>query len=276
LESAEKESFLRWLPSVGYQFRHIGWHPVAFWVGRPVSLCLKKPDGSFSAALLTSPDRLQVAWLHLFAAGAPPGARAAWNRLWPEAKGGLARMKVPFIWVMTTLDWMIDLIRASGFTETDRVVAYALLPARPIPADGDGGALSPMEETDLQEIERLDQAAFSPPWQMDSEALREMRERSIWAAVLRREGVIAGYIMASRTPQGIHITRVAVHPRDQNRGVGRLLLVRLINLFHRQGVPRITVNTQIENRRSRRLYQSLGFTGTGESYPVFRIDPSSP
>jgi ribosomal-protein-alanine N-acetyltransferase len=276
LESAEKESFLRWLSSVGFQFRHIGWHPVSFWVGRPVSLCLKKPDGSLSAALLASPDRLQVAWLHLFAAGNPPGARAAWNRLWPEAQAGLARLEVPCVWVMTTLDWMIDLIRESGFAETGRVVAYALRPSRLIPTGGDLGSLSPMQESDLPEIERLDQAAFSPPWQMDSEALRETRERSVWTAVLRREGEIAGYLMASRTPQGVHITRVAVHPREQNKGAGRLLLTRLLNVFCRQGAPRITVNTQIDNHRSRRLYRSLGFAETGESYPVFRIDPTSP
>jgi ribosomal-protein-alanine N-acetyltransferase len=109
-----------------------------------------------------------------------------------------------------------------------------------------------MQESDLPEVERLDHAAFSPPWQMDSEALKETWKQSILATILRREGQIAGYLMASHTAHGVHLTRVAVHPREQNKGLGRILITHLLNSFHHQGAPRITVNTQIENRRSQR------------------------
>lgn len=225
-----------------------------------------------AASLLASPDRLRVAWLHLFAAGNPPGTRAAWDRLWPETKTTLIRMDVPSVWVMTTEDWLIDLLSGSGFIETGRVVAYSLRPSHLRPVSARAAPITPMQESDLVEVEQLDHAAFSPPWQMDSEALQETRERSILATIFRREGKIAGYLMASHTPHGVHLTRVAVLPQEQNKGVGRLLITHLLNYLHHQGAPRITVNTQIENRRSRRLYRALGFAEMGESYPVFRID----
>lgn len=222
--------------------------------------------------MLVSPDRLQVAWLHLFAAGNPPGPRAAWERLWPEAKTNLTRMDVPSVWVMTTQEWLIDLLTQSGFVKNGRVIAYYLRPSHPRPESGHAALVTPMQESDLPEVERLDHAAFSPPWQMDSEALKETWKQSILATILRREGQIAGYLMASHTAHGVHLTRVAVHPREQNKGLGRILITHLLNYFHHQGAPRITVNTQIENRRSQRMYRALGFVEMGESYPVFRID----
>ncbi len=269
---AEKESFLRWFSSAEYPFHHVGWHPVAYWIGRPVSIQSKKPDGSPAAALLASPDRLRVVWLHLFAAADPPGARAGWDSLWPQARTSLAGMGLSSVWVMTTQEWLIDLLKGSNFLECSRVVAYSKRPSRIRTERGRMASVVTLQESDLPFIEQLDHAAFEPPWQMDSDALRETLRRSILATVLRLEERIAGYLMATPTPQGVHLTRLAVHPKEQNKGIGRALITHLLNHFLRQGAPRITVNTQIENRRSQRLYRWLGFSEMGESYPVFRFD----
>jgi ribosomal protein S18 acetylase RimI-like enzyme len=233
---------------------------------------LKTPDRSPAAALLASPDSLQVVWLHLFAAGNPPGPRSAWEALWPPAAARLSGMGLPAVWSMTTHDWLIDRLKGSGFIECGRVVAYDRhLPAPETHARRTTPAV-PLRETDLPSIERLDLAAFAPPWQMDSEALRETLRRSIFSAVIRRRQNVVGYLMASPTARGVHLTRLAVHPDEQNRGVGRELLTSLVNHCREQGAARITVNTQIENRRSQRLYRSLNFSETGDSYPVFRFD----
>ena len=85
------------------------------------------------------------------------------------------------------------------------------------------GAVFPISESDLSVIERLDQAAFAPPWQMDGDALRETWRRSIWASGFHREGRLAGFLLATPTPQGVHISRLAVHPEHQNKGIGRSL-----------------------------------------------------
>ena len=263
---------MRWFSSAEFQFRHIGWHPVAYWIGRPASICLKEPDGTTVASLLASPDRLRVAWLHLFAAGNPPGARAAWDLLWPTAERILTGMGLPSVWAMTTQEWLIGLLKGSGFVDHGRVVAYSQQPSRMRSEGGRTASVGLLSESDLPEVERLDHAAFAPPWQMDAEALRATWERSVLATLLRLEGRIAGYLMAVATPQGVHLTRLAVHPDQQNMGIGRALIFHLLNHFHRLGAPRITVNTQIENRRSQRLYSSLGFREMEESYPVLRID----
>ncbi|MFN2300233.1 MAG: GNAT family N-acetyltransferase [Anaerolineales bacterium] len=173
---------------------------------------------------------------------------------------------------MTPHRWLIHLLKGSGFTESDRVVAFSLRPSRSKTSFERSSAISPISESDLSIIERLDQAAFVPPWQMDGGALRETWRRSIWASVCRREGRLAGYLMATPTPQGVHISRLAVHPEHQNKGIGRSLIGRLLEECRRRGIPQITVNTQLHNPHSHRLYRSLGFLEAGEHLPVFRFD----
>jgi ribosomal protein S18 acetylase RimI-like enzyme len=224
-----------------------------------------------TGSLLACPDRLNVAWLHVFAAADPPGPCSAWNSLWPEARVILTRLGVPAVWAMTVQDWMLDLLMESGFAPSGRVVTYTIFPPHVRPDSG-RASVRPLTPSDLPDVERLDHDAFSPPWQMDSEALHATLARSALAVVYSAEDRIAGYLMAAASPRGVHLTRLAVHPLHQRRGIGRALLLHLLDCFHRRGAPRITVNTQIENRPSQHLYHSLGFRETDESYPVFRID----
>jgi [ribosomal protein S18]-alanine N-acetyltransferase len=251
-------------------FRHIGWHPIAYWIGRPVSLCLKNPDGTLAASMLISPDRLGIAWLHLFAVSDPHNLPAAWEALWKEANTILAGMHLSSVWVMTTHDWLIHLLFQSGFSEHSRVIALGRPAAREQPSGGESAALAPMTAADLTGVKRLDHRAFQPPWRMDSDALRATFDCSLLAFVHRSGDRPDGYLMAAAAPQGMHISRIAVHPGLQRRGIGRALLIRLLNESCLLGARRITVNTQIENQSSRRLYRAMGFSETGETYPVFR------
>jgi ribosomal-protein-alanine N-acetyltransferase len=272
LDSASAAPWLQWLSQAGTQFRHTGWHPVTHWLGRPASLSLTAEDGSMAASLLASPDGLGTAWLHLFAADAPPGAPSAWSTLWPEAKKILTGLRLGTAWAMTSQPWLLNLLRESGFSGSGKVIAYCQQPLKLWPVPGILELISPLQETDLPSVEELDRAAFSPPWQMDSDALRETLKRSLLAAAFRSEGRICGYLMAVATTHGVHLTRLAVDPRDQNRGIGRALTTYLLNHFHQQFAPWITVNTQSDNRRSRQLYRSMGFSEMQESYPVLRIE----
>jgi ribosomal protein S18 acetylase RimI-like enzyme len=270
LDQTDRGRWLDWLASSGTVHQHVGWHPVAYWLGRPASLSLSKSDGSIAASLLVSPDENGVAWIHLFAADSPPGEQAAWNALWPAALNILRALPVKGIWVMTTQSWLVALLRQSGFAGAGKVVALSLQPGKTWPAVEAGGRIEPMAEADLPFVEELDCAAFYPPWQMDLAALRVTIGRSDLATVFRTGGLITGYQMAVPTSQGIHLTRLAVDPRFQGKGIGRALVTHLLNHFHGKGVPWITVNTQSENQASLRLYSAFGFRRMHEVYPVFQ------
>jgi ribosomal protein S18 acetylase RimI-like enzyme len=269
LPADRRTSWLRWLSGIEILYQHVGWHPVSYWAGRPVSLCLEKTNGALAASLLVCPDQLGVAWLQLFAAEVNPGARSAWERLWPSAMEALRPLGVDRVWVMTTQSWFAALLLASGFRISGHVVALMYcVGARP---EGDASAehILPVREADLAEIESLDQAAFPVPWQLDTPAVRETRLRSALATLYRVDGRVLGYQMAVPTAQGVHLARLAVHPDHRRRGIGRALVTHLLGYFSQQGAPRVTVNTQDDNAASLRLYRGLGFQPTGDSYPVY-------
>jgi len=181
-------------------------------------------------------------------------------------------MGLPAVWAMTTQPWLMDMLQESGFSGCGRVVAFSRQAHQTFPEGEDGISVVEMREADLSPVEQLDHLAFLPPWQIDSDALRVTFERSMLAIVHRSEDRVTGYLMAGAAPQGLHITRIAVHPEYQRKGIGRGLLIRLLDFGRRRGALRFTVNTQHDNHRSRKLYRSLGFYELGESYPVFRFD----
>jgi ribosomal protein S18 acetylase RimI-like enzyme len=229
-----------------------------------------RKNGTMAASLLASPDHLGVAWLHLFAADASPGIEFAWASLWPAAEEILVGRHADCLWVMATQDWLIDLIRSSGFQEAGRVIGFCrpLSPPQPIPRIRED--ILPMQASDLPAVEELDHAAFEPPWQMDSDALRATLDRAALAGIVRRESRAAGYFIAIASSHSIHLARLAVDPRVQGQGIGRSMVSHLLDTFAREGAPWVTVNTQSDNLRSQKLYRSMGFTEMEEVYPVFR------
>jgi ribosomal protein S18 acetylase RimI-like enzyme len=54
--------------------------------------------------------------------------------------------------------------------------------------------------------------------------------------------------------------------------VGRALVHGLFSSLVNNGIYKLSVNTQSDNIVSLRLYQRLGFSRTGEQYPVFAYD----
>ena len=173
---------------------------------------------------------------------------------------------------MTTLSWLIELLKEDGFSERGRVIAYSRPTLGRTPRSRNPDFITPMSKPDLPAVERLDHAAFAPPWQMDSDALQATFHRSVVSILYHTQNRLSGYLMATATPQGIHITRVAVHPDEQRKGIGRAMILHLLDVGYRRGAPRITVNTQTENQHSRQLYGSLGFSEMRETYPVFHSD----
>ncbi|MFJ9775958.1 GNAT family N-acetyltransferase [Kitasatospora sp. NPDC101157] len=62
-----------------------------------------------------------------------------------------------------------------------------------------------------------------------------------------------------------HISMVSVRPGHWGRGVGRKLVQALLSHGCDHGYDRFQLFTHADNVRARRLYESLGFTTTGQA-----------
>jgi ribosomal-protein-alanine N-acetyltransferase len=129
--------------------------------------------------------------------------------------------------------------------------------AQPPPA---GVTVRPATADDLDEICDVDHSAFDEQWQYPLFVLKRALETSVYFCVAVYGGQTIGYQFATADGQDAHITRLAVRADMQGHGMGAALLEDAIGSLHRElDVRFITLNTQMSNQVSQRLYWRFGF-----------------
>jgi GNAT superfamily N-acetyltransferase len=68
-------------------------------------------------------------------------------------------------------------------------------------------------------------------------------------------------------PSLLHISMVFVHPVAQRTGIGRALLLHIIDVARATGRQRVDVWTAEANGAARKLYESVGMALTGRTEP---------
>jgi ribosomal-protein-alanine N-acetyltransferase len=106
---------------------------------------------------------------------------------------------------------------------------------------------------------RLDQDVFGPIWHKQIADFRGALRRAFLFTVARWDDQIIGYQWSEKVEEHGHLTRLAVRPDWEGKGVGTRLLTEAMVAMVRAGATWITLNTQEDNLRSRRLYERHGF-----------------
>ncbi|MBN1888747.1 MAG: GNAT family N-acetyltransferase [Thermoflexales bacterium] len=118
--------------------------------------------------------------------------------------------------------------------------------------------------SDLDGVFEVDRAAFNPTWQYGQRTLSRMQRKMSRMIVAEQDRVMLGYGCGEMGRFSAHIVRLAVHPAYHGRQVGALLLDDLIRSFLAAGAQAITLNTQVDNVLSQRLYRRFNFRPVGE------------
>ncbi len=284
LAAADDRPVLALLQSAPCQHLHLDWlsadellnHRALFgWVAR---------SGSTASAFLAAtgevpgdpgnpfyPDAPRDLWLRAAAAayGHEDLLDLLWESLVEQIEGASARAAL--IGLLAFDSWAEYLARRWKFSRLTSVITLRWdawrLPALP-PSTAEIVNAGP---TDIANIALLDVAAFGPLWRYGTDTLGSAFRQAELATVAMRDGKMAGYQLSSQYEGGGHVARLAVWPEFQGQGIGRLLVVHALHHFRHKGIRAITVNTQANNIRSRRLYTSLGFRPTGHEVPVWTL-----
>jgi ribosomal protein S18 acetylase RimI-like enzyme len=99
--------------------------------------------------------------------------------------------------------------------------------------------------------------------------LKRALAQSLFATVAEDDRGVIGYQVTTGSNTRAHLARLAVHPDVQKRGTGSAILGDLFSRLVQKGYLKLTVNTQSDNQTSLNVYKKLGFTRTGEAYPVY-------
>lgn len=217
------------------------------------------------------PDPPGVAWLRLFAVAQGHSPKVVWDRMWTRASGVAAQCGIEDLAALDIGGWLHSLLDRSGFRQTTEVMFMewngSRPPVPPHPIDG----LRTLEDRDLPELAKLDRRAFGPIWQHSEKVLALALQQASMASVVERDGRLVAYQISTASVYGAHLARLAVDPLWQNHGIGSDLVLEVLRQFALQGLMRVTLNTQADNERSLRLYRRLGFSETGQRFPVYQI-----
>jgi ribosomal-protein-alanine N-acetyltransferase len=132
-------------------------------------------------------------------------------------------------------------------------------------------------EQDLSGLLKLEQAAQACPWpeQIFSDLIRSARVR---CTVVEREvesqaHQLLGFALVQSVADEASLLNMVVAPDWQGKGVGRLLLNRLIDdLMADQYIRHFFLEVRVSNFRAISLYLSCGFVEVGERRDYYQSE----
>ncbi|MEX2430853.1 MAG: GNAT family N-acetyltransferase [Dehalococcoidia bacterium] len=161
------------------------------------------------------------------------------------------------------------LLGSRGFVYVRTHLHMRLTHATPLPVEPPGGMrLRMAERADALALTALQNAAFTGSWGYAPNTADEIEYRIFDlpmpdpdpVLLLEEEGGVMAYCWDHREGEGPGIVgMVAVHPRQQGRGLGRIVTAAGINHWLERGVSPIEITVDSDNTPAVRLYESLGF-----------------
>lgn len=249
--------------------RHLDWRSPIDRLGEELYWVLEQ-GLEVQAALACPEDPPGVAWIRFFAAR--PGLMV--NETWSALFGAMLTsfpIRPKMIVSVAVQSWFLRLLMEEGFALHQVIVVLQLKTLqKPVLQSSTQIRLRSIQPEELEKVASVDHASFEPIWQNSLEDLRSAYHNAAYATAAEYQNEIVGYQISSGTFLNAHLARLAVLPSLQGKGIGRLLAGDMIQHFTRQGISEITVNTQSDNTASLRLYKKLGFTLTGEKFPVMK------
>ena len=251
--------------------RHLDWRSPLEWLGDPYYWALDE-GRQITAALACPPEVDGIAWVRLFVYTGHWSPENAWDLLWGTARETIMRAGGATVAAIAMQTWFQKVLADSGFKNPQQIVMLDWHSQPWTLSQADGIHIRRMTEADIPEVTRTDNAAFEPLWHNSLDTLQRAFSQSLIATVAESKEGIVGYQMTTGHGPRAHLARLAVHPSLQGHGVGRALLSDLFAYLTQMGTIRLSVNTQSNNKASLRLYKSMGFTRTGEEYPVYTFE----
>ena len=118
-----------------------------------------------------------------------------------------------------------------------------------------------MRREDLPAVNALEAASYEFPWTPGIFADCLRAGHPCW--VLCVDGVIAGYGVLSVGAGEAHVLNLCIGRRWQGLGLGRRLLMRLLDVIRWSGAERVFLEVRPSNPVAQSLYRSVGFNEIG-------------
>jgi ribosomal-protein-alanine N-acetyltransferase len=127
---------------------------------------------------------------------------------------------------------------------------------------GDALVVAPMRRRHLPEVLAIEAQAYPRPWSARLfEDELDRRGRSYLVA--RRGDRVVGYAGVLMIADDGHVATVAVDADHRRQGIGRALLLVLVEQARAMGARQLTLEVRVSNVGAQELYRAFGFAPAG-------------
>jgi ribosomal-protein-alanine N-acetyltransferase len=124
-------------------------------------------------------------------------------------------------------------------------------------------SIEPMRHEDVAAVHEIEQLSFRTPWPAYAFE-QELRGNRLARYVVARAGdLVVGFAGLWLMVDDAHVTTFSVHPDWRRQGIGRQLLLSLVDLSIAIGARRMTLEVRASNEAAQVLYRSFGFDVAG-------------
>lgn len=129
----------------------------------------------------------------------------------------------------------------------------------------------PMTHQDLIDVVAIERLCFGDRWSVQSFTSELDNPASSYYVAIEGERIV-GYAGFWLILDEAHITTIAVHPTQQRRHLGELLLNHLIAAAFEKEAKWLTLEVRVSNLGAQKLYEKYGFTTLGRRRGYYQDD----
>ena len=124
-----------------------------------------------------------------------------------------------------------------------------------------------MQVADIPQVHEIERLSFATPWPAHAFE-QELRGNRLARYVVARasigsEELVIGFAGVWLMVDEAHITTFGVHPDWRRQGVGRRLMLRLMDVSQELRAARMTLEVRVGNEAAQALYRRFGFAISG-------------
>lgn len=269
------------LHSTAYSHVHVDWRLPGDWLGTHGFVLAETTaghvlgEGQLQGCLAVGADPPPAAWVRVAALREDHKAVELLSSMVQNVRPYLAGEGVSELGWLPRTGWPADWLREMAFEQTDEVVTFVKgdLDVPPTVHSNQDVRLRPVQRGDFERLAAIEAAAFDPLWRHSAKGLRLGSRQATSFDVALFDGEIVGfqYSAASDQQNAGHLVRLTVAPEAQRAGIGSTLLLAALDSYRRNGLQEASLNTQLSNSPSRRLYEKFGFEMAGYRWPVWQL-----
>jgi [ribosomal protein S18]-alanine N-acetyltransferase len=134
----------------------------------------------------------------------------------------------------------------------------------------EGVSVRAATEDDLAAIHAIECASFGDPWAL--EGFRDLLDhpRAKVEVAVDADAAVLGYAIAWYVADESEIANIAVAPSARRRGVGALLLDRILRAAAEFGAQSVFLEVRESNEEARKLYEARQFEIAGKRTKYYR------